>query len=158
MTTTETFSEQLRVGCEANWQAATSHRFVAELANDEISDADYVRYLILDYAFLDILVAHVGQAVTTAPSMVEKRQYAGFLGVLTGDEDDYFLRSFAAMGVAEADWRQPYDHAVVRGFHEIMLGGERPHTPMCWRRYCRWSGFISAGPNRSPITRRRAFI
>ncbi len=125
MTTTETFSEQLRVGCEANWQAATSHRFVAELANDEISDADYVRYLILDYAFLDILVAHVGQAVTTAPSMVEKRQYAGFLGVLTGDEDDYFLRSFAAMGVAEADWRQPYDHAVVRGFHEIMLGGER---------------------------------
>ncbi len=120
----QTFSEQLRAGCEADWRAATQHRFVAELANDTISDADYARYLILDYAFLDILVAHVGQAVTTAPSMVEKRQYAGFLGVLTGDEDDYFLRSFAAMGVAEADWRQPFDHAVVRGFRQVMLGGE----------------------------------
>ncbi len=121
----QTFSEQLRAGCEADWRAATKHRFVAELANDTIAEADYARYLILDYAFLDILVAHVGQAVTTAPSMVEKRQYAGFLGVLTGDEDDYFLRSFAAMGVAEADWRQPFDHAVVRGFRQIMLGGER---------------------------------
>ncbi|MDP6691286.1 MAG: TenA family protein [Alphaproteobacteria bacterium] len=118
----QTFSEQLRAGCEADWRAATEHRFVTELANDSISDADYARYLILDYAFLDILVAHVGRAVTTAPGMIEKRPYAGFLGVLTGDEDDYFLRSFAAMGVSEDDWRQPFDHAVVRGFREIMLG------------------------------------
>mgnify|MGYP003975316691 FL=1 len=125
MTMIETFSGQLRAGCAADWRAATCHRFVGELANDTISDTDYARYLILDYAFLDILVAHVGQAVTTAPSMLEKRQYAAFLGVLTGDEDDYFLRSFAAMGVAEADWRQPFDHAVVRGFREIMLGGAK---------------------------------
>jgi len=125
MTAMQTFSQQLRAGCDADWRAATAHRFVTELANDTISDANYAGYLILDYAFLDILVAHVGQAVTTAPSMLEKRQYAGFLGVLTGDEDDYFLRSFAAMGVSEDDWRQPFDHAVVRGFREIMLGGPK---------------------------------
>lgn len=118
------FSERLRAGSEPNWRAATHHRFVGELAGDVITDADYARYLVLDYAFLDILVAHVGQAVTIAPSMAEKRQYSGFLGVLTGDEDDYFLRSFAAMGVAEADWRQPSQHAVVAGFWELMLGGE----------------------------------
>ena len=54
MTMIETFSGQLRAGCAADWRAATCHRFVGELANDTISDTDYARYLILDYAFLDI--------------------------------------------------------------------------------------------------------
>jgi thiaminase/transcriptional activator TenA len=122
------FSEQLREGSEPDWQAATEHRFVGELANDLITDADYARYLVLDYAFLDILVSHVGQAVTTAPNMADKRRYSSFLGVLTGDEDDYFLRAFAAMGVREGEWRQPSDHAVVTGFREVMLGDERKFT------------------------------
>ena len=122
------FSAQLRAGSEPDWRAATDHRFVSELANDLIADADYARYLVLDYAFLDILVSHVGQAVATAPGMAKKRQYSEFLSVLTGDEDDYFLRSFAAMGVAEAEWRQPSKHTVVSGFREVMLGGERKFT------------------------------
>lgn len=119
------FSEQLRAGSEPHWQAATTHRFVAELADDLISDTEYARYLILDYAFLDTLVAHVGQAVTTAPHMAQKRQYSSFMSVLTGDEDDYFQRAFAAMDVGEVDWRQPSGHPVVTGFREIMLGGEK---------------------------------
>ncbi|MDA1101322.1 MAG: TenA family protein [Proteobacteria bacterium] len=120
----QAFSEQLRAGSEPDWRAATEHRFVGDLANDRISDANYARYLVLDYAFLDILVSHVGQAVTTAPHLAKKRQYSEFLAVLTGDEDDYFLRSFAAMGVAEEDWRQPSSHAVVTGFQQLMLGAE----------------------------------
>lgn len=124
----QSFSEQLRAGSEPDWGAATAHRFVGELANDLIADADYARYLILDYAFLDILVSHVGQAVATAPGMPEKRRFSDFLGVLTGDEDDYFLRSFAAMGVAEADWRRPSGHAVVSGFRQLMLGGEKKQS------------------------------
>ncbi len=119
------FSEQLRAGSEPHWHAATKHRFVGDLANDLISDADYARYLVLDYAFLDILVSHVGQAVTSAPGMAKKRRFSEFLAALTGDEDDYFLRSFAAMGVAETDWRHPSSHAVVTGFRAVMLGGER---------------------------------
>ncbi len=122
---TPSFSERLRAGCEPNWQAATAHKFVHELANDQISDAAYARYLVLDYAFLDILVSHVGQAVTFAPGMIEKRSYSTFLGVLTDGEDDYFLRSFSAMGIAENIWRQPQDHPVVDGFRRVMLGPGR---------------------------------
>ena len=116
------FSEDLRADCGPDWRAATEHKFVYELANDQISDEAYARYLVLDYAFLDILVSHVGQAVTAAPSMIEKRRYADFLGVLTGGEDDYFLRSFAAMGIAEDVWRQPISHPVLSGFRDVMLG------------------------------------
>ena len=116
------FSERLRADSEPDWRAATEHRFVYELANDQISDDAYTRYLVLDYAFLNILVAHVGQAVTAAPDMIAKRRYADFLGVLTGGEDDYFLRSFAAMGIAEDVWRKPTNHPVVSGFRSVMLG------------------------------------
>lgn len=115
------FSEQIRADSEPDWRAAVEHRFVCELANDQISDDAYARYLVLDYAFLDILVAHVGQAVTTAPGMIAKRRYADFLGVLTGGEDDYFLRSFAAMGIAEDVWRKPINHPVVSEFRTVML-------------------------------------
>ncbi len=118
----QSFSEQLRACSEPDWRAATEHRFVTELANDRISDDAYARYLVLDYAFLDILVAHVGQAVTTAPSMTEKRRYSSFLGVLSGDEDDYFRRSFGAMGIENSVWRKPSEHAVVTGFKDVMLG------------------------------------
>ncbi len=121
MDETTKFSDQLREASQPNWRASVEHRFVAELANDQIDDAAYARYLVLDYAFLDILVAHVGQAVMTAPGMEEKRRYAEFLGVLTGGEDDYFLRSFAAMGIAEDTWRAPSRHPVVTGFRNVML-------------------------------------
>lgn len=126
MVTTPLFSEQLRQASQPDWQSSVGHRFVSELANDQISDAAYARYLVLDYAFLDILVAHVGQAVMTAPSMIEKRKYAGFLGVLTGDEDNYFLRSFEAMGIDEKVWRTLSFHPLLTGFRDVMLNQEQP--------------------------------
>jgi len=43
------FSEQLRADSEPDWRVATEHRFVHELANDQISDEAYARYLVLDY-------------------------------------------------------------------------------------------------------------
>ncbi len=115
------FSEYLRKACWTQWQQATEHKFVEDLASDQIRNEVYSRYLVLDYAFLDILVSHVGQAVTTAPTMIEKRFYANFLTVLTGDEDDYFLRAFDAMGIPEQVWRKPVTDPLISGFRDVML-------------------------------------
>jgi len=117
------FSEQLRNAVGSDWISVVGHKFVHELAHDRISDHAYARYLVLDYAFLEILVAHVGQAVATAPGMTAKRRYAEFLAVLTGGEDDYFRRSFSAMGVEESRWKFPSAHPVLDGFREVMLTG-----------------------------------
>ena len=99
------FTDLLRAAAEPDWTRATTHPFTRALAADTLEPAVYARYLVQDYAFLDALAALVGAAVAAAPSMVEKKRFAGFLGVLTGDENAYFGRAFEALGVPPADWR-----------------------------------------------------
>ena len=109
------FTDWLRDGAEPHWSEACNHRFTRELAADTLDDAVFARYLIQDYAFLDALVGLVGHAVGHAPTMAEKTRLAGFLGVLTGGEDDFFKRSFAALGIREAAWRALRRHAATQG-------------------------------------------
>ena len=104
MTAADRFTVWLREEAEPHWSRAVGHRFTHELADDVLDDAVFRRYLIQDYAFIDALTAHVGFAVGRAPSMAEKGRFAGFLGVLTNEEDTYFHRSFEALGVARAEW------------------------------------------------------
>ena len=104
MTAADRFTDRLRDEAEPHWSRAVGHRFTRELADDVLDDAVFRRYLIQDYAFVDTLTAHVGFAVGQAPSMAEKGRFAGFLSVLTNEEDTYFHRSFGALGVARAEW------------------------------------------------------
>jgi len=102
---TDTFTDSLRAAAGPAWTAATRHRFTAELAAGTLDSAVYARYLVQDFAFIETLTSLVGAAVAAAPSMAEKQRLAGFLGVLTGGENDYFERSFAALGIAPDAWR-----------------------------------------------------
>ncbi|MGE0744488.1 MAG: TenA family protein [Rhodospirillales bacterium] len=102
---TDTFTDSLRAAAGPAWAAATRHRFTADLAAGTLDPAVYARYLVQDFAFIEALTSFVGAAVAAAPSMAEKQRLAGFLGVLTGGENDYFERSFAALGIAPETWR-----------------------------------------------------
>jgi thiaminase/transcriptional activator TenA len=104
------FSEALRAGSAPCWRAAVEHRFVRQLVDDSLPDPVYAAYLRQDYAFIGNLVSLVGAAVAHAPSMPAKARLSGFLGVLTGPENDYFERSFAALGVPLED-----PQAIARG-------------------------------------------
>ena len=118
----ESFSEGLRAAAEPAWSRAVGHRFTRELIQDSLPDAVYARYLVQDYAFLDTLARVLGYAVAQAPGMPPKTRLAGFLAAVTSEENDYFLRSFAALGVSEADWRAAAPNPVTRRFGEVMLG------------------------------------
>ena len=113
-------SERLRDGHQAAWTAAVGHRFVRELVGDEIDDAVYARYLTLDYGFINDLTGAVGHAVAVAPGMPEKTRFAQFLGVLTDEENDYFLRSFAAFGQPAPSFDNPLAHPVLDDFAALM--------------------------------------
>jgi thiaminase/transcriptional activator TenA len=115
------FSDWLKDRAEPDWNAAVGHRLTVELAEDTIDDAVYRRYLIQDYAFIETLVGVVGFAVGRAPSMAQKMVFAGFLAVLTGEENDYFQRSFDALGVSDADRQAPAIGTVTKALFEIML-------------------------------------
>jgi thiaminase/transcriptional activator TenA len=119
------FSDWLRARAEPAWSQAVGHRFTRELADDTLPDAVYARYLVQDYVFIDTLARLLGHGVAAAPEMAAMSRLAGFLAALTSAENDYFLRSFEALGVAEATWRAAEPDPVIARFGEVMLGAAR---------------------------------
>ncbi|MGM0562594.1 MAG: TenA family protein [Pseudomonadota bacterium] len=101
------FHDWLRESAEPFWTRATAHRFTEELAEGTLDPQACARYLVQDYAFVDSFVSLLGYAVAYAPAMPEKRPFAGFLAAVTSEENDYFLRSFRALGVPDTEWREP---------------------------------------------------
>ncbi|MFC6671220.1 TenA family protein [Marinobacterium aestuariivivens] len=104
---TQPFSEQLRAAAEPWWSGAVEHRFTAQLGDDVLSDEIYSRYLLQDYAFVGTLADHVARTLAAAPDMAAKGVLAAFLAALTSAENDYFERSFAALGIAPDEYRAP---------------------------------------------------
>ncbi|MFB6280860.1 MAG: TenA family protein [Haloferacaceae archaeon] len=99
------FTERLRADSE--WEAAVDNRFTQDLAADTLDDEVFARYLRQDYAFIDELVSLFGRAVADAPTMAATGRFVDFLGVLTDEENDYFERSFAALGVEPSAYEDP---------------------------------------------------
>lgn len=119
------FSEVLRQEAEPFWTQAAGHRFTQELIDDSLPDHVYARYLVQDYVFLDTLARVLGLAIAQAPDMPPKTKLAAFLAAVTSEENDYFLRAFEALGVAQADWSAATPNAATRRIGEVMLGAAR---------------------------------
>ncbi len=114
------FTDWLRERSEPDWTAATEHRFTRELGRGDLDDAVFRRYLVQDYAFVGDLVGAFGHAVGDAPSMAAKSRLVDFLGVLTADENDYFERSFEALGVPEETYADPETAPTTRAFLDLL--------------------------------------
>ena len=115
-----TFSETLRHECAEDWQAATGHRFVTELCAGTVPDRVMAAYLVQDHRFLDAFLMLLGAAIASADRFEARLRLGRFAGMISGDENDYFLRAFAALGVsAEARARIP-DTAPTAGFKALM--------------------------------------
>ncbi|NMO91959.1 TenA family protein [Actinomycetospora sp. TBRC 11914] len=114
------FCDELRAAWASTWDAAVGHRFVDELWAGTVDDAVLARYLVQDLQFLDAFVALLGAAVASAdrpgPRLVLARQ----LGLVAGDEDDYFSRALDRLGVPAARRRDPELLPPTRGFLALM--------------------------------------
>lgn len=114
------FSDWLRERAEPSWTEATTHRFVDELAADEVDDDVFRRYLVQDYAFVETLVGAFGHAVGDAPTMDAKSRLVEFLGTLTAGENDFFERSFDALDVSRTEYANPEPTAATRAFDDLL--------------------------------------
>ena len=123
------FSDWLRARAAPAWSQAVGHRFTRELAADTLPDAVYARYLVQDYVFIDTLARLLGHGVASAPEMAAMSRLAGFLAALTSAENDYFLRAFQALGVAEATWSAAEPDPVIARFGQVMRGAGREDYP-----------------------------
>ena len=122
-------TEHLKSLAADDWKAATTHAFTDALADGTL-DAEKMRgYLQQDYLFIDGFVRLLASAIAHAPSLADSVPAAQFLGVITGPENTYFLRSFEALDTAptakpEAATRafqNLMDEARLSGKYEIML-------------------------------------
>jgi thiaminase (transcriptional activator TenA) len=117
---TTRFTETLRQASEPAWSQSAGHRFVRELMDGTVSDAVMVRYLVQDHRFIDSFLTLLGAALAGADSFEARIRFGRFIGMVSGEENTYFLRAFDALGVSEQDRSAPPDSKATAGFKALM--------------------------------------
>jgi thiaminase/transcriptional activator TenA len=115
------FTDWLAARAEPCWSEATGHPFTVAIGDGTMPEAAYARYLIEDYTFVTDLASTLGYLVAKAPGMPAKSRLSGFLALLTSEENDYFLRSFEALGVEPQVYETAAQGPVTRAFSQLML-------------------------------------
>jgi thiaminase/transcriptional activator TenA len=114
------FAEILRAASEPGWSQAVGHRFVKELFAGAVPDAVMARYLIQDHRFLDSFLTLLGAALAGADTFAAKLRFGRFIGIVSSEENTYFLRAFEALGVTEDRRAADPDTEATAGFKAIM--------------------------------------
>jgi thiaminase/transcriptional activator TenA len=96
------------------------HRFVNELFTGAVPDAVMARYLIQDYRFLDSFLVLLGAALASADTFEARLRFGRFIGMVSAEENTYFLRAFEALGVSETRRATDPDTQPTVGFKAIM--------------------------------------
>ena len=116
----ERFTEALRAASEPGWSRAVEHRFVKELFTGAVLDAVMARYLIQDHRFLDSFLLLLGAALASADTFEARLCFGRFIGMVSSDENTYFLRAFQALGITEERRTADPDTKATAGFKAIM--------------------------------------
>jgi thiaminase/transcriptional activator TenA len=116
----ERFTQTLRAASEPGWSDAVGHRFVKELFIGAVPDAVMARYLIQDHRFLDSFLILLGAALASADTFVARLRFGRFIGMVSAEENTYFLRAFQALGVTEDRHVADPDTQPTIGFKAIM--------------------------------------
>ena len=114
------FAEQLRQSCITDWNACVQHRFVQEIFDGSLDDAVLRKYLVQDYQFINRFVALLGAAIASADVFAPRVVLSQFAGMVTSDENTYFLRSFDMLGVPEDQRLTPALTAPTKAFQQLM--------------------------------------
>src|SRR5271168_78707 len=125
----EHFTETLRATSEPDWSHAVGHRFVEELFAGAVPDAVMARYLIQDHRFLDSFLTLLGAVLTSADTFEAKLRFARFIGMVSGEENTYFLRAFEALGVTEDRRAADPDTQPTAGFNAAALAAQIARRP-----------------------------
>jgi thiaminase (transcriptional activator TenA) len=116
----ERFTETLRAASELGWSDAVGHRFVKELFTGAVPDRVMARYLVQDHRFLDSFLILLGAALATAETFEARLRCGRFIGMVSAEENTYFLRAFEALGVTEDKRAADPDTQPTMGFKAIM--------------------------------------
>jgi len=119
------FSDWLAARAEPMWSQACSHPFTEAIGDGTVPDEAYARYLIEDYTFITDLASTLGYLVAKAPSMRAKSRLSAFLALLTSEENDYFLRSFEALGIPTDQYEKAEQGPIIERFSNLLISSSR---------------------------------
>ncbi len=114
------FTDHLRSLAEPDWTAAARHRFTDEVIAGTVAPDVMARYLVQDHRFLDSFLLLLGAAMAGADRFEARLRLARFAGLVSGEENTYFERAFAELGVSDAVRVDAPDTAPTDGFKAIM--------------------------------------
>lgn len=117
---TERFTKILKQASEPTWTMAVEHRFVSELFEGTICDKVMASYLVQDHRFLESFLMLIGAAIASADTFDARLRFGHFAGMVSGEENTYFLRAFEALDVSEEDRSAIPDSEPTKGFQAIM--------------------------------------
>jgi thiaminase/transcriptional activator TenA len=93
------FSEWLRAGNIDAWERMIHHRFCRDMAEDRLAEPVFVRYLRYEHAFVGAAIVVSAHALVKAPTPADRDPLLGVLISLAGEQQAYFQRTFAALGL-----------------------------------------------------------
>jgi len=114
------FSDWLKASCADQWHAVTHHPFTDAWGKGALPKANLENYLIQDHRFIDRFVALLAAAVSRAPKLKDRIPGCQFLALVTGEENTYFERSFAALGVSDDARENTPDWPATASFKQLM--------------------------------------
>ncbi|WP_045392775.1 TenA family protein [Falsirhodobacter sp. alg1] len=114
------FTDILKQSSEPLWSDAVNHRFVTELGNGSLPDAVMGAYLVQDHRFLDSFLMLLGAAIATADTFTARIRFSQFAGMISGEENTYFLRAFDALGIPPEQRETVPDTPPTDGFKKLM--------------------------------------
>ncbi len=120
-------SDRIRAENQGVWDAMQAHRFVRDIESDRLPLDVFKAYLIYECDFVETAILIFGHMLVKAPGLDERRWLAGVLQSLAHDQIGYFERTFAALGVTEADRARVVPESVV-AFRDGMLAIARDGT------------------------------
>lgn len=98
----QTFSEWLRAGNTGAWERMIHHRFCRDMAEDRLAEWAFARYLRYEHVFVRAAVAIFAYALAKAPTPADQDHLLGVLNALAGEQQAYFQRTFADLGLDAA--------------------------------------------------------
>lgn len=115
------FSAWLRARNQSTWDAMVTHRFCRDTASDRLPEATFLRYLRYEHAFVRAAVSIFAYALAKAPTAADQDHLIGVLAGLAGEQEAYFRRAFAGLGLDPASLAPDALPEAVRGLREDVL-------------------------------------
>jgi thiaminase/transcriptional activator TenA len=93
------FSDWLRDVNRPAWEAMIGHRFCREMAADRLPEAEFIRYLRYEHAFVRAAISVFAFGLAKAPTAADQDHLIAVLAGLAGEQEKYFRRAFARLGL-----------------------------------------------------------